>query len=169
VNRLFYAPGACSIGIHVLLEEIGLPYAAEPVNLREPAAHRPLTALNPKSRVPALLRQDGSVLTEFSAIAVWLAGTHPAAALLPGEADHEAVKARGREIVAKGFSILDHALAGREYVTGRFSIADAALFNVGFWAADRLGIALPPACAAHLARLKARPAVAAVLRKEGFA
>ncbi len=27
--KLFYAPGACSIGIHVLLEEIGKPYALE--------------------------------------------------------------------------------------------------------------------------------------------
>jgi len=24
--KLFYAPGVCSIGIHVLLEEIGKPY-----------------------------------------------------------------------------------------------------------------------------------------------
>ena len=24
--KLYYAPGACSIGIHVLLEEIGKPY-----------------------------------------------------------------------------------------------------------------------------------------------
>ena len=24
--KLFYAPGACSIGIHVLMEEIGKPY-----------------------------------------------------------------------------------------------------------------------------------------------
>ena len=26
--KLYYAPGACSIGIHVLLEEIGKPYDA---------------------------------------------------------------------------------------------------------------------------------------------
>ena len=32
--KLYYAPGACSIGIHVLLEEIGKPYDAERVNLR---------------------------------------------------------------------------------------------------------------------------------------
>ena len=25
VNTLFYAPGACSLGIHILLEEIGAP------------------------------------------------------------------------------------------------------------------------------------------------
>jgi glutathione S-transferase len=35
--KLFYAPGACSIGIHVMLEEIGAPYEAVLVNLREGA------------------------------------------------------------------------------------------------------------------------------------
>ena len=36
MNKLLYAPGACSIGIHVLLEEIGKPYQAEKVDLRAP-------------------------------------------------------------------------------------------------------------------------------------
>ena len=27
--KLYYAPGVCSIGIHVLLEEIGKPYQLE--------------------------------------------------------------------------------------------------------------------------------------------
>ena len=30
--KLYYAPGVCSIGIHVLLEEIGKPYELELVN-----------------------------------------------------------------------------------------------------------------------------------------
>jgi glutathione S-transferase len=33
--KLYYAPGACSIGIHVLLEEIGKPYDAERLNIQE--------------------------------------------------------------------------------------------------------------------------------------
>ena len=40
MNKLYYAPGACSIGIHVLLEEIGKPYQAEQVDLRAPAPER---------------------------------------------------------------------------------------------------------------------------------
>ena len=35
--KLFYAPGACSIGIHVLLEELGKPYEGVAVSLREGA------------------------------------------------------------------------------------------------------------------------------------
>jgi glutathione S-transferase len=43
--KLYYAPGVCSIGIHVLLEEIGKPYELELVNLREGAqSSRPLPA-----------------------------------------------------------------------------------------------------------------------------
>ena len=71
--KLYYAPGACSIGIHVLLEEIGKPYQIEPVNLREGAQFKPpFTAVSPKAKVPALERDDGSILTEFPVIARWL-------------------------------------------------------------------------------------------------
>ncbi len=82
--KLYYAPGACSIGIHVLLEEIGKPYEAEAVNLREGAQFKPeFTGVNPKSKVPTLVRDDGSVQTEYPAIAYWLAATNPSAGLLP--------------------------------------------------------------------------------------
>ncbi len=64
---------------------------------------------------------------------------------------------------------MDKALLGREYLFERFSIADAALFYVEFWGADRLHMTLPPNCAAHYARMKARPAVQKVLQAEGFA
>ncbi|HQT77120.1 MAG: glutathione S-transferase [Rhodospirillales bacterium 20-64-7] len=89
--KLMYAPGACSIGIHVLLEEIGKPYEAVLVNLREGAQYKPdFTAVNPKSKVPTLIRDDGSVLTEYPAIAYWLARTNPYANLLPDDIDLQA-------------------------------------------------------------------------------
>ncbi len=203
--KLFYAPGACSIGIHVLLEEIGKPYEAQLVNLREGQQYKPdFVAVNPKSKVPTLQRDDGSVLTEFPAIAYWLARTNPEAKLLPGDADGQAraleamdyavstihmqgfsrlfrpsnfgpsaedeekVKTRGREIIDGAFQKLDRALAGRDYILGAYSIADAALFYVEFWGADRMGMTLPSNLAAHFARMKSRPAVARVLELEGF-
>jgi glutathione S-transferase len=204
--KLYYAPGACSLGIHVLLEEIGKPYEASPVNLREGAQYKPeFTAINPKSKVPTLERDDGSVLTEFPAIAYWLAGTNPDANLMPGgvdgqaraleamdyvvatlhmqgfgrlfrpsgfgpsAADEEAVKARGKEILEKGFALMDKKLAGQEYIAGAFSVADAALFYVEFWATVRFSMTLPPNCKAHYERMKARPAVARVMAQEGLA
>jgi glutathione S-transferase len=203
--KLLYGPGTCALGIHVLLEEIGKPYESEVVNLREGAQYKEsFTAVNPKSKVPTLARDDGSVQTEYPAIAYWLARTNPYSNLLPDNldqqarvlelidycvatihmqgfarlfrssnftpnpADEDAVKARGKEIAEKGFAQLDKALAGKEYAVGPYSIADSALFYVEFWA-GRVGIALPPNCAAHLERMKARPAVQRVLQQEGLA
>ena len=100
--KLFYAPGACSIGIHVLLEEIGKPYEAEWLNIREGAQFKPeFTGLNPKSKVPTLVKDDGGVLTEYPAIALWLASTFPEAKLLPEGADK----------LAKALEYTDYAVA----------------------------------------------------------
>ena len=89
--KLMYSPGACSIGIHVLLEEIGKPYEALLVNLREGAQFKQeFTTVNPKSKVPTLVRDDGSVLTEYPAIAYWLARTNPDKKLLPDDVDGQA-------------------------------------------------------------------------------
>jgi glutathione S-transferase len=100
--KLFYAPGACSIGIHVLLEEIGKPYEPVLLNLREGAQFKPeFTQVNPKSKVPTLVKDDGSVLTEYPAIAVWLASTFPEAKLLP----------QGADKLAKALEYTDYAVA----------------------------------------------------------
>ncbi len=89
--KLMYSPGSCALGIHLLLEEIGKPYEIELVNLREGAQFQALfTAVNPKSKVPTLVRDDGSVLTEFPAIAFWLARSNPGAKLLPEDIDSQA-------------------------------------------------------------------------------
>lgn len=99
--KLMYSPGACSIGIHVLLEEIGKPYEAQLVNLREGAQFKPdYTAVNPKSKVPTLVRDDGSVLTEYPAIAYWLARTNPDKKLLPDD-----VEAQSRVLEALDYCV----------------------------------------------------------------
>ena len=201
--KLYYAPGACSIGIHVLLEEIGKPYQLEPVNLRDGAQFKPpFAAVSPKAKVPALERDDGSVLTEFPVIARWLgrqanllpkddeADTRAMEAMeyavgtmhgqgfarlfrserfAPSAADQDAVKAAGREVVEKGFAVLDKALAGKSYVAGsEFSPADTALFYVEFWAAKRLNMKLPANVSAHYDRMMARPSVQRVMQQEGL-
>jgi glutathione S-transferase len=143
-------------------------------------------------------------MTEFPAIAYWLAKTNPYANLLPDDidlqakaleltdyavatvhmqgfarqfrapnftpnpADEDAVKARGKEIAEKGFSLLDKALEGKAYAVGTFSIADSAMFYVELWS-KRVNIALPANCAAHLERMMARPSVQRVMQQEGLA
>jgi len=89
--RLFYSPGSCALGVHVLMEEIGAPFDLKRVNFAEREqfgdAYR---AINPKAKVPALQRDDGSVLTEYQAISVYLALTHPEKRLVPLGAERHA-------------------------------------------------------------------------------
>lgn len=82
-------------------------------------------------------------------------------------AEQESVRGLGRDIVTKGFAVLDDALAGMTFVAGSFSVADPILFYVEFWA-DKTGIPLPDNLAAHYRRMLARPAVQRVLREEGY-
>lgn len=202
--KFYMTPGSCSTGIHILLEEIGLVFEAHIVDLLAGDQLKPdYLALNPKGTIPTLVLDDGRALTDFQAIAWWLARSHPRRKLLPetidGEArvlevmnhavntlhgqgftrlfttdkytanpaDHDAIQAQGRDIVNRGFAIVDGLLAGREYVTERFGIADAALFYVEFWAV-RIGLPLPENCLAHYRRMLQRPAVRQVLMEEGY-
>jgi len=85
---LCYAKKTCSIGIHVLIEEIGLPYDLRIVDISKGEQKTPeYKAINPKGKVAALVRQDGSVLTEFAAIAMWLSMTNPDKKLMPLDAE----------------------------------------------------------------------------------
>ncbi len=88
-NLKFYmTPGSCSTGIHILLEEIGLVFEAYIVNLPAGEQYQPeFVALNPKSSIPVLVKPDGVALTEFPAIAYWLARGYPEAGLLPGDVE----------------------------------------------------------------------------------
>lgn len=88
--KLFDFPGSCSIGIHAILEETGASYEIEVVNLTAFAQRsEDYKSLNPKGKVPALLRDDGTVLTEFPAIAFWLAKTYPQAGLIGATLEEE--------------------------------------------------------------------------------
>jgi glutathione S-transferase len=89
--KLYYSPNACSMAIHVILEEIGEPYELGLVKFAEGAQYQPeYLAISPKSKVPALQRDDGSVLTELPAIAWYLARSHPQANLIPAGVEGEA-------------------------------------------------------------------------------
>jgi len=89
--KLYWGPHTCAIGIHVLLEEAGAVYETEKLDVAGGATRQPpFLAVNPKGKVPTLMRDDGSVLTEFAAIATWIARTQPDKALLPADADGEA-------------------------------------------------------------------------------
>lgn len=89
--RFYMTPGSCSTGIHILLEELELPFEVYLVNLMAGDQFKPeYLAINPKSTIPTLVRDDGSSITEFQAIAWWLARRYPKARLLPEDIDGEA-------------------------------------------------------------------------------
>jgi glutathione S-transferase len=74
------------------LEEIDNPFEAAIVNLPAGDQFKPdYVAMNPKSTIPTLLRDDGTALTEFQAIAYWLARSNPRAKLMPGDPDGDAL------------------------------------------------------------------------------
>jgi glutathione S-transferase len=144
--KLYYAPGTSAVGIRVLLEEIGTPYAIALLDLAAREQHEgAFSSINPKSKVPTLVRDDGSVLTEFGAIARWLARANPDAALLPQDIESEAraielldyvvgtIHMRGfsRIIVPSAFGpeaqYAEIAATGRGMVTKGFAIIDTRL------------------------------------------
>ena len=70
---LFYAPGACSMASHIVLEESGEKYQPQRMDLSKGEQRTPeYMKIHPLGRVPALKLDDGSPLTENTAILPYL-------------------------------------------------------------------------------------------------
>ncbi len=70
---LFYAPGACSMASHIVLEESGEKYDAHRMDLAKGEQRTPeYMKIHPLGRVPALKLDDGSPLSENTAILPYL-------------------------------------------------------------------------------------------------
>ncbi|MEP9356682.1 glutathione S-transferase N-terminal domain-containing protein [Xanthobacter sp. KR7-65] len=88
--KLYMTPGSCSTGIHIIMEELEEAFEAHIVNLPAGDHFKPdYVAVNPKSTIPALVRPDGTALTEVVSIAYWLARTRGRGRLWPADADAE--------------------------------------------------------------------------------
>ena len=67
--KLFYAAGTSSLAPHILLREVGLPFALEKVDLMAKRwSGGGFDAINRKSYVPVLQTDDGDTLTECAVI-----------------------------------------------------------------------------------------------------
>ncbi len=82
---LYYAPITCALAPYITLTEAGAKFEARPLNFRKDQ-HKSAEYLkiNPKHKVP-LLVVDGQVLSESTAIQIWIARTFPQAKLLPAD------------------------------------------------------------------------------------
>lgn len=145
--KFYMTPGSCSTGIHIILEELEEIFEAHIVNLPAGDHFKPdYVAINPKSTIPALVRPDGTALTEVVAIAYWLARSRGRGRLWPADADAgtqalEAMVYVVSTVHGQGFARIfatptfaaspsDHAKVealGRDIVGQGFAILDRAL------------------------------------------
>jgi glutathione S-transferase len=89
--KLYHAPGACSLAVHIALREAGLSPALVKVDL---ATHRLASgedylSINPRGYVPLLELDDGTRHTEAAALLQYVGDLDPAGRLLaaPGSSD----------------------------------------------------------------------------------
>ncbi len=130
MQTFYYSPGACSLGPHIVLEEVGIPYERRLVKAGTDTRTADWRAVNPKGRVPALsgvpgtIGGSGDLLTEANAIMIYLARTNPAAGLIPAEPAREARMIEWMNYLSSGVHSSIYASIRR---TERF-VEDPALF-----------------------------------------
>jgi len=163
--KLYFSPGACSLSPHIVLREAGFDFDLERVDLRTKRTKSGVDYLtiNPSGYVPALVLDDGQLLTEGPAIVQYLADRKPEAGLAPrngtmkrarlhewlnyistelhkgfsplfNKAAPEEWKTLVRENLALRLAHVARQLEGKPYIFGElFSVADAYLFTVLGW------------------------------------
>jgi glutathione S-transferase len=194
--KLFYVPGVCSLSPHIVLREMGGEFQLDKVDRKTKVSESGVdyNQLNPKSYVPALQLDDGTVLTEGASILMYLADQKGGEKVAPKAGTRERYKLQEwlvfiatevhksfsplfrktpdpvfRENLIKRLDLVAATLSKQAYLLGeKFSAADAYLFTVLRWSA-RVELPLPPALQQFMERMKARPAVAEALKVEGLA
>lgn len=173
--KLYFTPGACSMAPHIVLREAGYAFDLEKVSLstKRTAGGEDYARINPKGYVPALMLDDGQILTEVGVIMQYLADRKPASGLAPaaGTMDryrlmewlsflateihkqisplfNPKITPEWKEIQITRLNgrcdFLAENLAGKEYLMGdQFTVADAYLFTALSWW-NLLGISLDP-------------------------
>jgi glutathione S-transferase len=164
--KLYYTPGACSLSPHIALLEAGLPFALHKVDLQSKKLEsgEDFNSVNSKGYVPALVLDDGQMLTEGAAIVQYIADRNPAAGLAPAAGSAERYKLQEwlnyisaeihkpmgsmfnpaqtpewkesvKATLSKRLDWLSAQLQGKPFLMGeKFSVADAYLFTVLNWA-----------------------------------
>ena len=196
--KLYFAPGACSLSPHIVAEEAGVQVELVKVDLRahKLASGEDYYAINPKGAVPALVLDDGQLLTEGPAIVQYIADQAPQSGLAPAAGSFERyklqewltfingeihktfgplfggpseeVRAKAVETIGKKFAFVEASLAGGAFLLGEtFTAADAYFFVMLTWA-KAMKIDLTPALAAYFDRIAARPKVQAAMKAEGL-
>jgi glutathione S-transferase len=193
--KLYLAPGACSLADHIALHEAGLAFDHVRVDLRtkRTADGRDFHEVNPKGYVPALMLDDGQLLTENVAILYWIAEQAPrlapsghlgrtrliemlaftgselhkpfVRALFPTSDDD---KKLAEDMIRKRFDFLAQRLQGDYLFGNEATVADPYLYVMLRWA-EMQSIEVPEPLGAFARRMEGRPAVRQALQDEGLA
>lgn len=173
--KLYYKAGACSLSPHIALREAGLAFELEAVDLQTKltASGADYTRINGKGYIPALVLDNGKVLTEGSAIVQYIADLNPESGLAPANgsdaryelqswlsfisselhkpmasmfnpAQSEDWKNAAKALLSKRLDWLVTELGEAPFLLGgNFTVADGYLFTVLNWSA-LVGFSLDP-------------------------
>lgn len=83
--KLYYSKASCSLAVRILIHELKLHAEFEAVNLKTKITEKNVNYydINPKGAVPALVIENGELLTENAVIHQYLADKEEATHLLP--------------------------------------------------------------------------------------
>jgi glutathione S-transferase len=192
--KLYYSPGACSLAVHIALEEAGMPFEIERVDLKSKMTESgaDFATINPKGYVPALVFDIGEMVTENLAILDWIATRSPSLGLegplgrtrlletlaYVSTEVHKSFKplfhegsedeaASARRIVAQRLALLAEHRPGPYLFGPRPSVADCYLFVMLLWAM-RFGVAIPEALLVLRESMVGRLAVQKAMAREGL-
>ena len=167
--KLYYSPGACSLSPHIALHEAGLQHELVKVDLRAKKLENgeDYLKVNPKGQVPALMLDNGELVTEGPVIVQMIADKAAAKNLAPAVNSPERYKlqewltyingelhknigplfnpalsddAKGvfKDRAMGKFKYVDSQLAGKDHLMGKqFTVADGYMFTMLSWA-DRM-------------------------------
>lgn len=192
--KLYYSPLACSLADHIALREAGIAFDVERVDLRtcKTESGGDFRSVSAKGYVPALVLDDGELLTENVAVLDWIATQAPVLAVdgplgrtrvlealtyITTEihrafkpmwhAGTPEAKAQAAAAVTRLFAPLAGGLKGDYLFGDRPSVADFYLFVMLLWA-EKFGVETPASLIALRDRIRVRPAVQTALALEGL-
>jgi glutathione S-transferase len=191
--KLYSAPGFSSLADHVALIEAGVTFDLVKVDFETKRMDTGgnFLEINPKGQVPALLFDDGDLLTENVAILAWAADREPRLApdgpmgryrllemlsfiaseihkrfpiMLTGPED---AKAALRDQILRWFEYLAPQVERDHLFGDRFSAADAYLYVIARGAVE-IGFPVSEALRRYIARIERRESVRQARRREGL-